>query len=222
MTILFFSHGHLDHTWGLVPLINFYTEALIEQKSCQSPVVVAHPDTFCRKMIGDISQIGSIISEATITRQFQTKLTKEPLWLTERLVFLGEIERKYDFETRTPMGKKVKNGIIEDDFNIEDSALVYKTSKGLVIIVGCAHSGICNIVDFAQRICDDNRIVDIIGGLHLLDTSEEQLQGTLDYMQKLKPCDLHACHCTDLDAKIALSRVSRIREVGVGLVLEYN
>ena len=49
----------------------------------------------------------------------------------------------------------------------------------------------------------------------------EQLQGTLEYMKSLNPRVVHACHCTDLNSKIELSKVVNLKEVGVGLILEY-
>jgi 7,8-dihydropterin-6-yl-methyl-4-(beta-D-ribofuranosyl)aminobenzene 5'-phosphate synthase len=48
------------------------------------------------------------------------------------------------------------------------------------------------------------------------------LSGTLDYFKKLSPGAVHACHCTDLELKIALSRVANVKEVGVGLTLCYD
>jgi 7,8-dihydropterin-6-yl-methyl-4-(beta-D-ribofuranosyl)aminobenzene 5'-phosphate synthase len=149
-------------------------------------------------------------------------LSKDPVWLTERLVFLGEIERKNDFEARSPIGKIVQDGLEEDDYLMDDSALAYKSPRGLVIVTGCSHAGICNIVEQAKRICREDRVVDIVGGFHLLDPSEEQLQGTLAYMERLQPTEVHACHCTDLSSKIALSRVVNLKEVGVGSVFEYE
>ena len=64
-------------------------------------------------------------------------------------------------------------------------------------------------------------MVDIVGGFHLLDPPAEQLQGTLEYMKSLNPRSVHACHCTDLNSKIELSKVVNLKEVGVGLILEY-
>ena len=49
----------------------------------------------------------------------------------------------------------------------------------------------------------------------------EQLQGTLEYMKSLNPRVVHACHCTDLNSKIELSKVVNLKKVGVGLILEY-
>ncbi len=216
------SHGHLDHTWGLVPLIKLYTEAKIEKINYHKPTLIAHPSSFFTKKLKGLKQIGSIISQEELSKHFRMKLSKVPIWLTEKLVFLGEIERKNNFEAQKAIGKVVRGDFEEDDYLIEDSALAYRTSKGLVIITGCSHSGICNIIEYAKKICGDDKIMDIVGGFHLLNPKKEQLQGTLDYMEKLKPQEVHACHCTDLNSKIALSQVINLKEVGVGQVLEYK
>jgi len=216
------SHGHLDHTWGLTSLIKYYTEASIEKINYNRLTVVTHPASFLTKRIKGLNQIGSIISREELSKHFKMKLSKEPLWLTERLVFLGGIERKNDFEAKNPIGKVVKEDFEEDDYSVDDSALAYCSAKGLVIITGCSHSGICNIVEYAKKICRDDRIIDIVGGFHLLNPKKKQLEGTLKYLSKIKPHEVHACHCTDLKSKIALSRVVNIKEVGVGQILEYK
>ena len=222
MDFVVLSHGHLDHTWGLDPLIRLYTEAKIEEIDHKKPTLIAHPLTLLTKTLNGLEEIGSTLSEEKLSQHFQVKLSKEPVWLTERLVFLGEIERKNDFEAKKPIGKVVTDDLEEDDYLVDDSVLVYKSSRGLVIITGCSHAGICNIVEYAQEIYEDDRVIDIVGGLHLLNPPEEQLQGTLDYMKALQPTEVHACHCTDLNSKIALSKVVNLKEVGVGLTLEYE
>ena len=216
------SHGHLDHTWGLVPLLQLYTEAVIENVAHKQPTLVAHPAVFRTKTLGDWGEIGSIVPPEKLSGHFRLRFSKDPVWLTDRLVFLGEIERRNDFEARSPIGKVVEGGLAEDDYLVDDSALAYQSPEGLVIVTGCSHAGICNIVEQARRICREDRVLDVVGGFHLLNPSEEQLQGTLDYMGKLQPAEVHACHCTDLESKIALSRVVNLRELGVGTVLEYG
>lgn len=216
------SHGHQDHTWGLDPLVRLYTESKIEGIPHKRPTVLAHALAFFTKTIDDLEEVGSLISRDKLSRHFKIKLSKDPIWLTEKILFLGQIERKNDFEGKKPMGSIMKPGGEEPDYLYDDTALAYKSPLGLVIITGCSHSGICNIVEQAKRLCKEERIIDIVGGLHLLDPPKEQLQGTLEYMKKLNPKQMHACHCTDLNSKIALSKVVNIKEVGVGLVLEYE
>jgi 7,8-dihydropterin-6-yl-methyl-4-(beta-D-ribofuranosyl)aminobenzene 5'-phosphate synthase len=215
------SHGHLDHTWGLDPLVRLYSESQIEGLPHKRPTILAHPLTFFSKKFDEM-EIGSLISRDKLSKNFPVKLSKDPIWLTERILFLGEIERKNDFEGKKPLGSIIKPEGEEPDYLYDDTALAYKSPQGLVIITGCSHSGICNIVEQAKEICKEERVIDIVGGLHLLDPSKEQLQGTLEYLRKLKPKQMHACHCTDLQSKIALSKVVNLKEVGVGLVLEYE
>lgn len=149
---LVLSHGHLDHTWGLEPLIKLYTEAIIEKIDYKKPTLVAHPLAFLTKTVNGLGEIGSIISEEKLSEHFKLKSSKDPVWLTEKLVFLGEIERKNDFEAKSPIGKVVKPNFEEDDYLMDDSALAYKSPRGLVIITSCSHAGICNIV----RICKED------------------------------------------------------------------
>ncbi len=214
-----FSHGHLDHTWGLDPLIKYFTELKINGIDHKVPEIIAHPETFISVACEEFEEFGSLFSEKKLKRHFNLNLSQKPVKINDRMIFLGEIPRESDFEGKTAFGRK--EGSDQDDTVTEDSALVYQLDKGLVIITGCSHSGICNITEYAKKICDEERIIDIIGGFHLLNPSREQLDGTVDYMKNNNPKSIHACHCTDLKSKIALSANSNVQEVGVGMILEY-
>lgn len=214
------SHGHNDHTWGLTELIQLYSEAVYQGYEHKTPFVLAHPSAFLPKIINGLD-VGSMISSAQLERSFSLQLSEEPVWLTDKLVFLGEIDRTNTFEAKNPIGKKLQDNSWEDDYLLEDSALVYMSDRGLVVITGCSHSGICNIIEYAKRVCNEERVYDVIGGFHLLNPSVNQLRNTVEYFDKLKPSVVHACHCTDLRSKIGLARVVNVQDVGVGLVLEY-
>jgi 7,8-dihydropterin-6-yl-methyl-4-(beta-D-ribofuranosyl)aminobenzene 5'-phosphate synthase len=216
------SHGHLDHTWGLDPLVRLITEAKIEGIDHKTPTLVAHPDAFLARKIGGLGEIGPLLSEKELSRHFDLRRSRDPVWLTERLVFLGEIERENDFEAKSPLGKTSTEEGEEDDFLMDDSALAYRSPEGIVIVSGCSHSGICNIVEQAKRVCGEKRVVDIVGGLHLLDPPERQMRETLGYFERIRPRQVHACHCTDLASKVALAGVADLKDVGVGLDLEYD
>jgi len=214
------SHSHLDHTWGIEPYLRYLTELEIEHQPFSRPSLVAHPESLTGVSAHGLREIGSLISKDRLAKQFDLQLSKEPQFLTDNLIFLGQIPRTNDFEGILPFGRK--DGSNEDDMVFEDSALVYKTSNGLVIITGCSHAGICNIIEYAKKVCKDQKILDVIGGFHLLNPSKRQLEGTISYFENLCPNSVHACHCTDLASKIALSRVVNIKEVGVGLSLQYK
>ena len=216
---LVFSHGHSDHTWGLHDLMREYSGAVLQKLPHKKPIVIGHPKVFVSTLHENVGEIGAMVSEKKLGHHFEVRLTNSPVRLTDRLTYLGEIPRKSEFESLYPIGRKA--GENADDFIPDDTALAYKSDDGLVIITGCSHAGICNIVEHARRVCREDRIIDIIGGLHLLNPSEEQLTGTLAYIKELGLKELHACHCTDLTSKVALAAVAPLKDVGVGLTLEY-
>jgi 7,8-dihydropterin-6-yl-methyl-4-(beta-D-ribofuranosyl)aminobenzene 5'-phosphate synthase len=215
------SHAHLDHTWGLQYLIQAFAERQFEGRPNKKPALIAHPSIFERRHMPGVGDIGCLVSKETAGQYFDLQLTSTPHWLHPNLVFLGEIERTNDFEAATPIGRTWENGIETDDFILDDSSLAYRSPKGLVIISGCAHAGICNSVAQAMAVCGEKRLLDIIGGFHLLDPPERQLRKTVETIAKWQPAVLHACHCTDLKSRLALSKAADLKEVGVGLVLMY-
>lgn len=212
-----FSHGHNDHTWGLMPLIELYSDSALTKK----PQLIAHPLIFNSKIMNKTEEIGSKVSKDKLQKYFDLNLTKKPMWITENLVFLGEIPRKNAFEGKDCFGKICLNDKIQDDYVIDDSALVYKSKSGLIIITGCSHSGICNIIEYAKEVCNEDTIIDIIGGFHLLNPTKEHLESTVKFLKTQHIKQLHPCHCTDLLSKMALSQITRLNEVGVGLQIEY-
>jgi 7,8-dihydropterin-6-yl-methyl-4-(beta-D-ribofuranosyl)aminobenzene 5'-phosphate synthase len=217
------SHGHLDHTWGLVHLVKYFTEAAIEKRQAGTPELVAHPRCFYPKEKLPLQNNGSILDELEVRRQFPVNLSRDPVWITGDLVFLGEIPRKFAFEQTDPDKRRIHlpDGRVEPDHLLDDSALAFRSRTGLVIITGCSHAGICNITEYAREICGESRVVDIIGGLHLLDPDAERLEQTCHYLESLNLNALHACHCTSLASKITLSRHTPAHEVGTGMQLEW-
>ena len=216
------SHGHIDHTGGLEPLIKHFFEATIENLPIKKLELIAHPLAFETKTYGPLAEIGSLVSLDKLSKNFEVKLTDEPVWLTDRLVFLGQVERNNNFEAKDPIGSLLTAQGLQDDFLLDDTALVYKADTGLVVIAGCSHAGICNTIEYAKKVCGEEKIVDVIGGFHLLNPSDAQLNGTVEYFKSLSLPNLHCSHCTDLRSKIELSKISNLKEVAVGLTLEYN
>jgi len=216
---LVLSHGHLDHTWGLMDWVRMMGAARFEHRVFQKPQLVTHPRPLVATHAEPVGEIGSMLSAQSLSSYFDVALSAVPVALTDRITFLGQIPRIMDFEPCPTIGQK--EGDAQEDDLSEDSALVYAGDSGLVVITGCSHAGICNIVEYARKVCGDSRVVDILGGLHLLNPSQTQLAGTLSYLDKLNLSALHACHCTDLASKIALASVAPLQETGVGLTLQY-
>ena len=99
--------------------------------------------------------------------------------------------------------------------------MAIKTKDGLVIVTGCSHAGICNIIEYAKSVTGESRIACVIGGFHLLNADESLLSETGKYLSALSADTLYPSHCTDLAAKIHLSRYVDLKEAGVGLTLNF-
>ena len=217
------SHGHRDHTGGLVSLASHLTEAKVNTFPCKKPELIAHSRCFYPKPKSPLPNIGSVLSETEVRRQFKVNLSDKPWWITEDLVFLGEIPRKFSFEWTDPGTRKIvlPDGSTETDLLLDDSALSFRSDEGLVIVTGCSHAGICNITEYARKVYGERKVVDIIGGLHLLSPGPDRIKETGTYLQDLHLKALHACHCTSLLAKLALASYCPVREIGVGMKIEW-
>ena len=204
------SHGHDDHTRGL----KYYFEN-IENDNL---TITAHPDAFEEKRIGDLKICSPYVKE-DLKKKCNLNFSKEPISISKNIVFLGEIPQINSFENRKAIGKKITENNLEDDYVLDDSAIAYKSNDGIFIITGCSHSGICNIIEHAKRVCNDNRVIGIIGGFHLFDVNE-QLKNTINYIKSNNIKEIYPSHCTSLAVKAEMYKILPIKEVGVGLQIE--
>jgi 7,8-dihydropterin-6-yl-methyl-4-(beta-D-ribofuranosyl)aminobenzene 5'-phosphate synthase len=91
---------------------------------------------------------------------------------------------------------------------MDDTALAYNTGDGLFIITGCSHSGICNIIEHAKYICNEKKVIGVIGGFHLFDVSDvsERLMKTINYFRENQIEKLYPCHCVSFTAKAEIHK----------------
>ncbi len=215
-----FSHGHMDHTWGLDPYIRILSECETEKLEYTRPSLVAHEELFLTRRFETFNEIGSLVSEDKAARHFDMELTNKPVKLTDKLWFLGEIERKHDFEGKMAIGEVLRDGAWEPDLVTDDTAMAYEADGGIVVVTGCSHAGICNIIEQAKKVTGIEKIVGVIGGFHLMDGESRQVVETGKYFKRNGIEEVYACHCTCLAAKIKLSEYVKINEVGSGMLIE--
>lgn len=217
LTHIVLSHGHNDHTGGL--------QFLAEKQDISKVELLAHPDCFLPKYDED-EYIGAPFSKQEIAGMTKYHPEREPYRITDNLWYLGEIPRMNTFEAQVPIGIQKRDSaeavecmIAEPDYVRDDTALVYKTENGLFIITGCSHSGICNIIAYAKQVCGEERILGVLGGLHLFEVNK-QMQKTISYMNACNMKQFYPCHCVSLAVKAEMMKSLPVKEVGVGMKVE--
>lgn len=205
------SHGHNDHTGGLSYYLKEYKNNKVS--------IIAHPDAIKEKYL-DNEKISASISVDEINKKGELILSKEAKKISENIFFLGEIPRKNDFEGKESIGRqKDTNGYLED-YILDDTALVYKSDLGIYIITGCSHSGICNIIEHAKLICNDYRVLGVLGGFHLF-SNDNKADKTIKYLVDQNIKEIYPCHCTSFKVKSKLNAYIEVKEVWSGLELEW-
>ncbi len=194
------SHGHLDHTGGLSEL--FFPVKKVD--------VVAHPDIFIPKysqiMQGDtpmrffigIKDDRRFLEE---NRGLHFTLKREYEEIEPGIFFSGQVPRVTDYE-KPDAHLKVKIGeeFVQDPL-LDDSSLLIETDKGPVILTGCAHSGIVNVMEHFKKQSGHDTFHAIIGGTHLGFLGlGEQLEQTLDAFDRFKVQKIAVSHCTGNEA----------------------
>jgi len=188
------SHGHYDHTGGLPAVLRIKGRV----------GVYGHPDIF-------VERIWSFEGKTRFIGIQHTRSYLESLGADFRLgsemieigpgVFLtGEIPRKSKFEKDDANmiaclanGEKIQPDPLKDDLS-----LVIDSDKGLILVLGCAHAGMINIIEYAMEKMNRDKLHAIIGGTHLGFSSEEQFDETLKVIDKYKIDLIGVSHCTGL------------------------
>jgi len=89
---------------------------------------------------------------------------------------------------------------------MDDPAFIGNIDPGLVVILGCAHRGIINTLYHARQLTGREAIYAVIGGSHLINTSEERMWQTIGALRELGVQRLGLCHCTGLTAASVLAQ----------------
>ncbi|GAG46948.1 unnamed protein product, partial [marine sediment metagenome] len=80
---------------------------------------------------------------------------------------------------------------------IKEESLIIKTNLGLIIITGCAHPGVVNIVKKAKAIVSSTaKVYMVIGGFHLCGMNGSQIRGIVNDLKKEGVKKVAPCHCS--------------------------
>jgi 7,8-dihydropterin-6-yl-methyl-4-(beta-D-ribofuranosyl)aminobenzene 5'-phosphate synthase len=199
------SHGHMDHWGGVATVANKIGKKGLE--------FVAHPVVFRseRYTIRDDKRIDMPTPDKRELERYGFKVveTKNPyLLLGGDVLFLGEVPRKTAFEKGMTNAYFDEGGKRMIDRLEDDTALVMRLkNKGLVVLSGCAHSGIINTVEHARQVTGVEKVHVVMGGFHLTGPAFEPIiDDTLVFMSAIAPDFIVPAHCTGRKAVLAFEQ----------------
>ncbi|QDU58927.1 MBL fold metallo-hydrolase [Aeoliella mucimassa] len=185
------SHGHYDHTGGLKEVLHQATR----------PRLFLHPAAleprYSRRSNGTTSAIGirGGLTEVDWQRRAELVWTEQPTQILDGVTVTGGVPRATEFEN-TGGDFYLDSDCTRIDTIPDDQALFFDTAEGTVVLLGCAHAGVINTLEYIQQLTDGKPLHAVIGGMHLLNASSDRMERTIRSLTSLGVQMIAPAHCS--------------------------
>lgn len=215
-TDIVLSHGHYDHAGGLehvlnrVPRISLY----------------AHPDAFCdrysRQRGGEVVAAGAS-EPPDLSGRVTLHPVSQPVQITPDILLTGEVPRWTPFEDTGGAFYRDRACTRTDELP-DDQAMAIATPRGTVLVLGCAHAGLVNTMDYVHHLTDGRPIHAVLGGMHLVNASDERIARSIEALCRYDVQVVCPLHCTGFKAaaRIYAELPDRFLELPAGMRHVFN
>ena len=195
------SHGHYDHTGGLVDILGLAPHARL----------YLHPDAILARYSVHPSRPPKAVGMPEAARHAVEAHTGPVIWVDgptpvcPGVALTGPVLRSTPYEdTGGPFF--LDSDARLRDLLIDDQSVWLDTPKGAVVLLGCAHSGVVNTLQAVKRSSPSVKIRAVLGGMHLGNADVSRLYRTAAYLQAQGLGLVGPCHCTGAAAAQYLTR----------------
>jgi 7,8-dihydropterin-6-yl-methyl-4-(beta-D-ribofuranosyl)aminobenzene 5'-phosphate synthase len=212
------SHGHYDHTGGLPEVWTApdTTSLYLHAGALANRYRVAATGV---KVIGMPRPVRELLAHHMPSLRYTNQPTEiaSGAWLT------GFVPRHHHEEVAEPEPFFLDPCGQQPDHLVDDQALYLVTGSGVIVLLGCAHAGIINTLDYIRHLTGNAPLRAVIGGMHLRAASAARLAWTVAQLQRLNPGMLVPAHCTGAPATAALAAAfgGRYRPCGAGASFDF-
>lgn len=211
------SHGHPDHTGGLARGV----------EEAPGARLVLHPGALApRYWLGRTGKVRAI-GMSGCALDAVCRVHERVTWAAGPVEVAPDVWASGPVPRRCPLEEAERNFFLDPactlrDHVVDDQALWVETPKGLVVLVGCAHAGIVNTLDYVRALVAGRvavaggragqpaaaglqvplaadglpRVRAVIGGLHLLHAKSARLRATVEALRQAEVGLLAPVHCT--------------------------
>ena len=211
------SHAHYDHTGGLASFLNLRS----------SLPVVGHAELLTKRFVTRKKKpprsVGVPLSKKELSKWADLRLSDDPVEVLPGLWTTGTIRQRTEPEGRGSRHVIRKGEEYVPDPYLDDLSLVWKSQDGLVIILGCAHAGLLNILAQVKETFS-GPIQAVIGGTHLADSGEAQIAHVIQVLgERYGDIKFYPNHCTGSEGFLALAKAfgPAVKPCPAGTVVEF-
>ena len=210
ITHLVFSHSHYDHAAGFIPLA---------ERGWQKTVIHG-PEFFQEKYaVGEhkYTYLGCGFTEAYLKQHSRDEIICEGMYqIDDEIHVIGGFDRTHEFEqVPARFVKDSPDGMVQDLFE-DEICLAIDTPEGLIVIVGCSHPGIMNILGTVKNRLN-RPIRAVIGGTHLVEADEERVKKSIEEMKSMGIVLLGINHCSGAAAEKMIHEDPQVSSCHLGV-----